>query len=80
MALMTKAEAAAELAVTPKTLDNWRWRGKGPAFVKMHGEIRYAPEAIRKFITDSMQQPAVEAFMEEWRRPRAGQPKQVSRR
>jgi len=34
---LTTREAAAFLRVKRRTLDNWRWVGKGPAFHK-HGQ------------------------------------------
>lgn len=65
MALMSKAQTAIELGVTETTLDNWRWTGRGPAYVKLHKEVRYHPDAIKKFIADRTRQPSVQAFMEE---------------
>jgi hypothetical protein len=42
MALRTEREAAAKLNCSPKTLQNWRWSGRGPRFVKLDsGAIRY---------------------------------------
>ena len=35
MPLLTKKEAAAELGVTEANLDAWRWKGIGPAFIKL---------------------------------------------
>ncbi|MGY6626894.1 MAG: helix-turn-helix transcriptional regulator [Oceanicaulis sp.] len=41
-ALMSEAKAAKFLAVSPRTLRNWRTRGNGPRFVKVSGRcIRY---------------------------------------
>ena len=40
--LMTTEEAAALLKLSPKTLQQWRSDGKGPAFVKLEGDaVRY---------------------------------------
>jgi hypothetical protein len=65
MSLLTKVEAAAELGIEPETLDNWRWRGKGPAYVKLFKEIRYDLSELRKFIAARTRQPSVQSFMEE---------------
>lgn len=35
------ADAAARLGVETATLDNWRWSGRGPAFVKVGRLVRY---------------------------------------
>lgn len=34
-------EAATRLGVEASTLANWRWRGVGPAFLKVGGRVRY---------------------------------------
>ena len=39
--LMTTAQAAALLQVRPATLEQWRWRGCGPRFVKVGRSCRY---------------------------------------
>jgi predicted DNA-binding transcriptional regulator AlpA len=50
---MTKApgmlgprQAAHQLGVTTRTLDNWRARGRGPAYVTLEGQIRYRSEDV----------------------------------
>lgn len=35
------AEAAERLGVQRSTLDNWRWNGSGPRYVKVGGRVRY---------------------------------------
>ena len=39
--LLTTTEAAAALALAPKTLRNWRSQGLGPPFIRLGGAIRY---------------------------------------
>ena len=34
-------EAATRLGVKRSTLNNWRWRGVGPSFVKIGNRVRY---------------------------------------
>jgi len=34
-------DAAERLGVQRSTLDNWRWSGRGPAYVKVGGRCRY---------------------------------------
>ncbi|MFB9650503.1 helix-turn-helix domain-containing protein [Curtobacterium pusillum] len=43
---MTPAEVADLLRVKPNTLEKWRSRGRGPAFVKDGRLIRYHPRAV----------------------------------
>jgi len=47
--LKTEA-AAAFLQVKPATLEQWRWSGKGPKFIKMNRAVRYRKEDLDAFI------------------------------
>ncbi len=40
-ALLTTAQAAQYLALGQRTLENWRCRGDGPAFVRLGRVVRY---------------------------------------
>jgi hypothetical protein len=47
--LIPSREAAAFIGVSPATLENWRTRGEGPAFVKTPGrtgKVLYDPADI----------------------------------
>lgn len=69
--LLSNAEAAALLGVTPDTLKFWRHKGRGPAFVKFGDTPRlgvgYDPEDVaawiagRKFASTSAYSPAARA-------------------
>lgn len=51
--LIPSREAAAFIGVSPATLENWRVRGEGPAFVKTPGKtgkVLYEPEQIQKYL------------------------------
>jgi predicted site-specific integrase-resolvase len=43
-------EAAAFLQVKPATLEQWRWNGKGPKFIKMNRAVRYRKEDLLEFV------------------------------
>jgi len=46
-----KTEAAAEfLQIKPTTLEQWRWNGKGPRFIKMGRCVRYRLSDLEAFI------------------------------
>jgi predicted site-specific integrase-resolvase len=46
-----KTEEAAEfLQVKPATLEQWRWNGKGPKFIKMNRAVRYRKEDLQAFV------------------------------
>jgi hypothetical protein len=46
-ALMTQEQAASSLGLSPRTLEQWRLKGGGPAFIRMsHRCVRYRREAL----------------------------------
>jgi len=47
---LTSAQAAQYLNVNPRLLDDWRWRKKGPKFVKVGNSVRYTREELDTFI------------------------------
>ena len=54
MMLLTTQEAARELRLTKATLEAWRCRGGGPAFVKFGRAVRYRREDLEKFLLSSL--------------------------
>jgi len=48
--LMDESAVAELLAVTPATMRLWRHRGRGPAYIKVGGLVRYAPGDLQTFI------------------------------
>jgi len=49
--LKTK-EAAAFLQLKPATLEQWRWNGKGPQFIKLGRSVRYRKVDLESFIEE----------------------------
>lgn len=45
--LMTVTEVADHFGVPRRTVDDWRLRGVGPAYVKVGRHVRYRPEDIK---------------------------------
>jgi len=45
--LLTTREAAPLAGVKPKTLENWRYQGLGPKFIRAGGKVAYDPEDIQ---------------------------------
>jgi hypothetical protein len=41
--------AADELGLSPRTLEGWRRRGEGPAYLKIGRRVKYRPEDIEAF-------------------------------
>ena len=49
-------EAAAILGIKSTTLEAWRCRGGGPAFLKMGGAVRYRESDLQAFIESRIRQ------------------------
>jgi len=46
----TTKEAAERLNIKPETLEQWRWRGCGPRFIKIGRAVRYDEAELENFI------------------------------
>lgn len=46
---LRETEAAANLRVKPGTLRAWRSLGRGPAYIKVGGRVRYDPADLEIF-------------------------------
>ena len=46
-------QLARRWGVTPKTLQNWRYKGKGPAYLKICGHIVYRQDDVEQFETNN---------------------------
>lgn len=49
MATMTQEQLAARWHISPRTLEQWRWLGKGPRFLKIGARVLYEETEIRAF-------------------------------
>jgi hypothetical protein len=45
----SQKELARRWGVSPRTLEYWRWQHKGPAFIKLGGQVRYTLEDVAEF-------------------------------
>lgn len=50
--LMKPEQLAAEWQLKPKTLDNWRYKGVGPPYVKLNGAVRYSRKACSRWLAE----------------------------
>lgn len=48
--LYTEIEVAQFLRISPLTLKNWRWLGRGPAVTKIGRTVRYSSEDLQTFL------------------------------
>lgn len=53
--LLTTAEAATYLSLSPRTLETWRSKLVGPPYVKPNGgKVRYRPEDLEQWVEESI--------------------------
>ena len=50
MELLTTTQTAALLNIRPKTLEQWRWRGCGPRFIKVGKNCRYRKDDLETYL------------------------------
>ena len=46
MAFQTQQQLAERWQISPRTLEQWRWLGKGPRFVKIGARVLYRDEDV----------------------------------
>ena len=49
MAKMTQDQLAARWHLSPRTLEQWRWLGKGPKFLKIGARVLYDEDEIEAY-------------------------------
>jgi predicted DNA-binding transcriptional regulator AlpA len=47
---LTEQEVAARFGLSVATLRAWRWKRKGPRFVRLGRAVRYLPDDLDKFV------------------------------
>lgn len=61
--LISQHQAAAFLGISHKTLVNWRFQSRGPAYVKLGkgktAKIAYLQEDLEKFVQDNRIEPVL---------------------
>jgi len=45
--MLTQAQVAEMLNVSPKSVENWRLKGEGPAFYRIGQQVRYEIRDVR---------------------------------
>lgn len=49
---ITPFQLARRWGIDPKTLQNWRYKGTGPPYLKLGGHIRYRQDEIEAYEAD----------------------------
>jgi len=47
--LLNQRELSDRWSISERTLEAWRWRGRGPKFLRIGGRIRYRVEDVVAF-------------------------------
>jgi hypothetical protein len=56
MGKYTQDELAARWHLSPRTLEQWRWLGKGPRFLKIGARVLYDEIEIERYEADNLHQ------------------------
>lgn len=51
ISLLTQAEVAEQLKVSPRTMEAWRVAGFGPRFVRVGRSVRYSQEEVTRWLS-----------------------------
>ncbi|MEM7399763.1 MAG: helix-turn-helix domain-containing protein [Pseudomonadota bacterium] len=54
MTHIDQKQLAERWALSPRTLEQWRWRGVGPRYLKLGGRVVYRLEDLEAFEADSL--------------------------
>ena len=49
MSALTQNDLAERWSLSPRTLEQWRWRGVGPRYLKLGGHVVYRLEDVEAF-------------------------------
>ena len=53
--LLDQNELASRWGLSPRTIEKWRWIGRGPAFIKLGRLVRYPLESVEEYETVRLQ-------------------------
>lgn len=54
MAKLTQSQLADRWHISPRTLEQWRWLGKGPKFLKIGARVLYDEKEVEAFETGQL--------------------------
>jgi hypothetical protein len=55
---LNQVQLARRWSLSPRTLERWRWREQGPAYLKVGGRVVYRLEDVEAFEGASARKPA----------------------
>jgi len=54
---LNQVQLARRWSLSPRTLERWRWRDQGPAYLKVGGRVVYRQTDIEAFERDAAHRP-----------------------
>jgi hypothetical protein len=54
---LTQAEVARRWRLSPRTLERWRWQGRGPQYLKVGGAVLYRAADVAAFEASRLHRP-----------------------
>lgn len=54
---LNQVQLARRWSLSPRTLERWRWRDRGPQYLKVGGRVIYRLEDVEAFESASVRQP-----------------------
>ena len=54
---LNQVELSRRWSISPRTLENWRWRNEGPVYLKIGGRVAYRLDDIEAFEARQVRMP-----------------------
>ena len=54
---LNQVELSRRWSISPRTLENWRWRSEGPVYLKIGGRVAYRLDDIEAFEARQVRMP-----------------------
>ena len=58
---LNQIELSRRWTISPRTLERWRWRNEGPAYLKIGGRVAYRLEDVEAYEQQQLRQAAPQA-------------------
>ena len=55
---LTQRDLARRWSMSERTLESWRWKGSGPAYLRLGGRIVYRLQDVESYEETSLHKPA----------------------
>ena len=54
---LNQVELSRRWSISPRTLENWRWRNEGPVYLKIGGRVAYRLDDVKAFEAQQVRTP-----------------------